>query len=66
MTEIYLHFMCAHYGLYGNAPVLLTPPLLSEEAESTGGGGSGCLPCSSNHAWVRFTYSFDARITEYM
>ena len=21
MTEIYLHFLCAHYGLYGNAPV---------------------------------------------
>ena len=21
MTEIYLHFMFAHYGLYGNAPV---------------------------------------------
>ena len=21
MTEIYLHFMCAHYGLYGNVPV---------------------------------------------
>ena len=21
MTEIYLHFRCAHYGLYGNAPV---------------------------------------------
>ena len=23
MTEIYLHFMFAHYGLYGNAPVTL-------------------------------------------
>ena len=23
MTEIYLHFMCAHYGLYGNAPVVV-------------------------------------------
>ena len=23
MTEIYLHFRFAHYGLYGNAPVLL-------------------------------------------
>ena len=22
MTEIYLHFLCAHYGLSGNAPVL--------------------------------------------
>ena len=22
MTEIYVHFMCAHYGLYGNAPVV--------------------------------------------
>ena len=22
MTEIYLHFLFAHYGLYGNAPVL--------------------------------------------
>ena len=21
MTEIYLHFLFAHYGLYGNAPV---------------------------------------------
>ena len=21
MTEIYLHFRCTHYGLYGNAPV---------------------------------------------
>ena len=21
MTEIYLHFICTHYGLYGNAPV---------------------------------------------
>ena len=28
MTEIYLHFLFAHYGLYGNAPVLVlvTPP----------------------------------------
>ena len=23
MTEIYLHFIFAHYGLYGNAPVEL-------------------------------------------
>ena len=23
MTEIYLHFLFVHYGLYGNAPVLL-------------------------------------------
>ena len=23
MTDIYLHFTCAHYGLSGNAPVLL-------------------------------------------
>ena len=23
MTEIYLHFLFAHYGLYGNAPVLV-------------------------------------------
>ena len=22
MTEIYLHFLFAHYGLYGNAPVV--------------------------------------------
>ena len=21
MTDIYIHFICAHYGLYGNAPV---------------------------------------------
>ena len=21
MTDIYLHFRCTHYGLYGNAPV---------------------------------------------
>ena len=21
MPDIYLHFLCAHYGLYGNAPV---------------------------------------------
>ena len=21
MTDIYLHFICTHYGLYGNAPV---------------------------------------------
>ena len=31
MTEIYLHFLFAHYGLYGNAPVpvllaVLLPP----------------------------------------
>ena len=24
MTEIYVKFRCAHYGLYGNAPVLLS------------------------------------------
>ena len=23
MTEIYLHFLFAHYGLYGNAPVVM-------------------------------------------
>ena len=23
MTEIYLHFLFAHYGLYGNAPVVV-------------------------------------------
>ena len=22
MTDIYLHFLCTHYGLYGNAPVV--------------------------------------------
>ena len=27
MTEIYLHFLFAHYGLYGNAPV--SAPLVS-------------------------------------
>ena len=21
MTDVYLHFRCTHYGLYGNAPV---------------------------------------------
>ena len=26
MTEIYLHFQCKHYGLYGNAPVSSSPP----------------------------------------
>ena len=31
MTEIYLHFRCAHYGLYGNAPV------------DDGVGGAVCL-----------------------
>ena len=25
MTEIYLHFIFAHYGLYGNAPVVPSP-----------------------------------------
>ena len=24
MTDIYLHFLLAHYGLYGNAPVATT------------------------------------------
>ena len=23
MTDIYLHFLFAHYGLYGNAPVVV-------------------------------------------
>ena len=26
MTEIYLHFLFAHYGLYGNAPVVAPNP----------------------------------------
>ena len=26
MTEIYLYFMCTHYGLYGNAPVVELAP----------------------------------------
>ena len=30
MTDIYLHFICAHYELYGNAPVSLALPVLIE------------------------------------
>ena len=30
MTEIYLHFLFAHYGLYGNAPVASTVAMEAE------------------------------------
>ena len=44
MTEIYLHFLCAHYGLSGNAPVwrgryLATPYLVLYNAVQTVGWG---------------------------
>ena len=34
MTEIYINFMCAHYGLSGNAPVL--PPKAHRDIEGEG------------------------------
>eukprot|EP01048_Picozoa_sp_COSAG05_P010904 COSAG05_NODE_988_length_6284_cov_7.662571_7_plen_65_part_00 len=40
LTEIYLHILSAHYGLYGNAPVLLlagaagVAVMLLQEADS--------------------------------
>ena len=44
MTEIYLHFRCTHYGLYGNAPVLgasISRVLGSLISAIVGGGGGG-------------------------
>ena len=53
MTEIYLHFLCTHYGLYGNAPVdaddavaatsvlSLTLAAANDDVDDDSGGGGG-------------------------
>ena len=37
MTDIYLHCLCEHYGLYGNAPVLLVSVAAAGGATATAG-----------------------------
>ena len=34
ITEIYLHFICTHYGLYGNAPVQVLSSSNKEEEDT--------------------------------
>ena len=55
MTEIYIHFMCAHYGISGNAPVLLG--LLTRQlcARITGGGRKRTINETSIRAIVMAT-----------
>ena len=39
MTEIYLHFRCTHYGLYGNAPVMLWLPPIATIPQAAAASG---------------------------
>ena len=42
MTEIYLYFLFAHYGLYGNAPV--RSRALGLPADADGSGSTAVMP----------------------
>ena len=48
MTEMYLHFLFAHYGLFGNAPVAVESRVAQTESAGARGRYYWCLGCESS------------------
>ena len=59
MTEIYLHFLLAHYGLYGNAPVdHIGDVVAAAWAESDRGCCKGVVAEEAEESIARATVCF--------